>query len=399
MNHSLTMFSVKLSSCFYCLFSAVMLLAACRSRPTLFKKISSGHSGIHFNNQVIENDSINPIDMEFLYHGGGVATGDFNRDGLPDLYFTGSMVPNRLYLNKGDFRFQDITEESGTSGNGRWSTGVAVVDINNDGWPDIYVCTSINKDASQRKNLLYVNQGPDKNGVPVFKEMADEYGLADTSYAVQVAFFDYDNDGDLDMYLVTTRMIQRNAVQFNNNNSDTSSMEIDKLYRNDWNDSLHHPVFADVSAQAGIRETGYGMGVVITDINQDGWKDIYVSNDFVGSDLLYINNHDGTFSEQLSRYFKHTSQNAMGLDIADINNDGLDDIFTVDMDPADNYRKKKNMNRNNYYVFLAMISQRYMLQYVRNTLQLNQGFRKDPHDSTVRPLFSEIGYYAGIAET
>ncbi len=377
------------------------VLAGCHEHPTLFHQLSSARTGIHFNNRVVENDSVNPIDLEFLYNGGGIGVGDFNRDGLPDLYFTGSLVSNKLYLNRGGLRFEDVTERAGVTGNGEWCNGVSVVDINNDGWPDIYVCASILKDPKRRTNLLYINQGLDKDGIPVFKEMAAEYGLADTSYSVQAAFFDYDNDGDLDMFLVTTKLAERDVAQFSFSGSRPTRdrTNVCKLYRNDWNDSLKHPVFTDVSAQAGINQPGYGLGVSIVDINRDGWKDIYVSNDFLSSDVLYINNRDGTFTNKIGQYFKHTSQNAMGNDIADINNDGLADVLTVDMNPADNFRKKKNMGGNNYGIYQNMVNGNYMLQYVRNTLQLNQGPRVNGSDSVGDPVFGDISFYTGTAET
>ena len=375
------------------------LIIGCHGKQKLFEKIPSASSGIHFINAITENDSINPLDLEYMYNGGGVAVGDFNNDGLQDLYFTGNMVGNKLYLNKGNFTFQDITATAKVAGEGRWCYGVTVVDINNDGLPDIYVCTTIKKDPAQRKNLLYVNQGMDKQGIPVFKEMAAEYGLADTSFSVQAAFFDYDNDGDLDMYLVITKAARRDAVQFSSNNSFVDSSDVDKLYRNDWSDSLQHPVFTDVSRQAGIVHPGYGLGVSVVDINQDGWKDIYVSNDFYSSDQLYINNKNGTFSNKVKEYFRHTSQNAMGNDVADINNDGLADLLTVDMDPADNLRKKKNMGAGNYSVYQNMVAGQYMIQYVRNTLQLNQGPTVKGNDSIGDPVFSDISFYAGVAET
>jgi len=379
----------------------VAVLVGCHGHPTLFHKLSSARSGIHFSNRVIENDSVNPIDLEFLYNGGGIGVGDFNRDGLPDLYFTGSLVSNKLYLNRGGLRFEDVTERAGVTGEGRWCNGVSVVDINNDGWPDIYVCASILKDSKRRTNLLYINQGLDKDGIPVFKEMAAEYGLADTSYSVQAAFFDYDNDGDLDMFLVTTKLAERDVAQFSfsGNRPTRDRTNVGKLYRNDWNDSLKHPVFTDVSAQAGIDQPGYGLGVSIVDINRDGWKDIYVSNDFLSSDVLYINNRDGTFTNKVGLYFKHTSQNAMGNDIADINNDGLADVLTVDMNPADNFRKKKNMGGNNYGIYQNMVNGNYMLQYVRNNLQLNQGPRVNGSDSVGDPVFGDISFYTGTAET
>jgi len=381
-------------------FLIVILFVACNNHPTLFKKITASQSGITFNNTIAENDSINPIDLEFLYNGGGVAVGDFNKDGLPDLYFTASITSNKLYLNKDGLAFEDITEKAGVAGEGRWSNAASVVDINNDGWPDIYVCATIKKKSEQRRNLFYINQGLNKDGIPTFKDQAAAYQLADTSLSVHATFFDYDNDGDLDMYLVTTKLAQRDATQFMNSNvGDTARDDYDKLFRNDWDSKVNHPVFTDISSQAGIAHPGYGLGVAIADINKDGWKDIYVTNDFYGSDLLYINNHDGTFSEKLKTVFKHTSQNAMGNDIADINNDGLADVIAVDMNPEDNFRKKKNMNGNNYFVYQNMMSGYYMLQYVRNTLQLNQGPTLNNNDSIGLPVFSDISFMAGVAET
>ncbi len=374
------------------------ILFACKS--PLFKKLSSNHTHITFNNKVVENDSINPIDLEFLYNGGGVAVGDFNNDGLQDLYFTASQESNRLYLNKGDFVFDDVTATAHVNGEGMWSNGATVVDINNDGLQDIYVCMTIKKSPLQRHNLLYINQGLNKEGIPVFKDMAAEYHLRDTGYSVQAAFFDYDNDGDLDMYLLRTKLAQRDVAQFaSKNRKDTSTTDVDELFRNDWNDSLKHPVFTNVSQQAGIVDHGYGLGLNIADINNDGWKDIYVTNDFYGNDLLYMNNHDGTFINKAAACLKHTSQNAMGNDIADVNNDGLPDIIAVDMNPEDNYRKKKNMNGNNYFYYQSMVNEGYLIQYVRNTLQLNMGPAIGSNDTIKDPIFADVGYYMGIAET
>ncbi len=383
----------------YSMIIVCAVMFSCKTSPTLFNKISSSSTGINFNNNIIENDSINIITLEFLYNGAGVAVGDFNKDGLPDLYFTGSLVSNKLYLNKGSLSFTDVTGPAGVSGEGRWSSSASVVDINNDGWPDIYVCATIKKDPEQRRNLFYINQGLNKEGVPIFKEQSKDYGLDDPSLSVQAAFFDYDNDGDLDMYLLTTKLAQRDAVQFMNNNTDTTKNDVDKLFRNDWDSSKLHPFFTDISKEAGILHPGYGLGVNIVDINKDGWKDIYVTNDFYGSDLLYINNHDGTFHEKLKTVFKHTSQNAMGNDIADINNDGLADIIAVDMNPEDNFRKKKNMGGNNYFLYQNMMNSYFMLQYVRNTLQLNQGPSINGNDSIGLPVFSDISFMAGVAET
>ncbi len=381
-------------------FLLAVCLLSCSSRSSKFVTISADHSGIHFNNTIKETDSINVLNFENVYNGGGVGVGDFNKDGLQDVYFTGNLVSNKLYLNKGDFKFDDVTDKAGVSGEGRWSRGVAVVDINNDGWPDIYVSTTLLHDVNKRKNLLYINQGNDKSGVPHFREMAAEYGLADTSHCTQAVFFDYDNDGDLDVYIVNNEIIKGDFPnRFRPAMKDGSHPNTDKLYRNDWNATLKHPVFIDVSKAAGITIEGYGHAATVADINKDGWKDIYVTNDYLSNDLLWINNHDGTFSNQMSIYFKHTSANAMGNDVIDINNDGLADVVALDMDPEDNYRKKMMLNPNSYQTYQNSDYFGYGYQYVRNTLQLNRGPRVGQNDSIGAPIFSEISFYGGMAET
>lgn len=379
----------------------VISIGACQSKTTtLFSKIPSSTSGITFNNLIIENDSLNPIDVTNIYNGGGVGIGDFNNDGLQDIYFTGNKVSNKLYLNKGDFKFKDITKEAGVDGDGRWCRGVSVVDINNDGWPDIYVSVSIDKDPSRRKNLLYINQTKSSKDPVVFKEEAEAYGLADTTHSTMAAFFDYDNDGDLDMYLVVNQILQNNnPAIFRPKITDGSFPSTGRLYRNDYNTQLKHPYFSNISREANILIEGYGHGVNICDINKDGWKDIFVTNDFNSNDLLYINNHDGTFSDKATTYFKHTSANGMGQDVIDINNDGLADVVELDMNPEDNYRKKMMMNANSYQNYQNSDYYNYQYQYVRNTLQLNEGPRVNGHDSIGDPIFSDIGFMAGIAET
>lgn len=373
---------------------------SCRKSDVLFSPVSSAHSGIHFNNLITESDSVNQLDVENVYNGGGVGIGDFNRDGLPDIFFTGNMVSCKLYLNNGNFKFQDVTKEANVEGEGKWCRGVAVVDINGDGWPDIYVSATLKKNPSQRKNMLYINQGLNSNHVPVFKEEAAEYGLDDDSHTTQANFFDYDNDGDLDVYLVVNEINPRvspylfHPVLKNGANPSTG-----KLFRNDWNDSLKHPVFTDVSKEAGIQTEGYSHSAIITDINNDGWKDIFIGNDFLTNDLLWINNKNGTFTNELTSYFKHTSANSMGNDVGDINNDGLNDIISLDMNPEDNYRKKMMLSPNNYQMYQNTDLYGYSYQYVRNTLQLNQGLRVEQNDSIGLPVFSEIGYYAGIEAT
>jgi hypothetical protein len=377
----------------------ILLCFGCRSKDAMFTKMSSSASGILFNNIIRENDSINPIDMEFLYNGGGVAIGDFNNDSLPDIYFTASQVQNKLYLNEGNFSFSDITKEAGVEGLGRWCNAASVVDINNDGLDDIYVCATIKRTGSERKNLLYVNQGKNRTGTPVFKEMAEDYHLADSNMSVQAAFFDYDNDGDLDLYLVQTKLAQRNSSRFDGGDNEAYSSLSDKLYRNEGVPAgKDHPVYKDVSAEAGIKDDGYGLGISIADLNNDGWKDIYVTNDFFGSDKLYMNLRNGRFSDKAKTCLKHTSLSAMGNDIGDINNDGLQDIIAVDMNPEDNFRKKKNMPGNNYFIYQRMNSAGLIYQYVRNTLQLNGGIVKDDSGLAV-PVFSDIAFYAGVAET
>ncbi|MBS1598641.1 MAG: VCBS repeat-containing protein [Bacteroidetes bacterium] len=376
------------------------LMNSCKNDHHLFEQITSDHSGIHFNNQITESDSINVLDVSNVYNGGGVGIGDFNKDGLQDIYFTGNLVSNKLYLNKGGFHFEDITATAGVDGEGKWCRGVAVVDINNDGWPDIFVCATIKKDPSKRKNLLYINQGVDDEGIPHFKEMAKEYGFDDTMHSTMAAFFDYDNDGDLDMYLVVNEIVDSNTPNYYHKiSTDGSFRSSGHLYRNDWIDSLKHPVFTDVTKKAGVGTEGYGHAVNIADINGDGWKDIYVTNDYLPNDLLWINNHDGTFSEHLSDYFKHTSANAMGMDISDINNDGLADVIVLDMNPEDNYRKKMMLNPNSYQTYINTNLFNYNYQYVRNTLQVNQGPRVKQNDSVGNPIFSDVGFYAGVAET
>lgn len=378
----------------------ILLTGSCTHDNTLFETISPTRSQIHFNNKIVESDSINELDVENIYNGGGVGIGDFNNDGLPDLFFTGNMVPCKLYLNSDNFTFRDITADAGINTSGKWCRGVAVIDINNDGRQDIYVSATLKKKSQDRKNLLYINLGLNENKLPVFKEEAAEYGLDDDSHTTQADFFDYDNDGDLDVYLVVNEINERispylfRPIMKNGSNPSTG-----KLFRNDWNDSLKHPVFRDVSKEAGIQTEGYGHSACITDINNDGWKDIYISNDFITNDLLWINNHDGTFTDQISVYFKHTSANSMGCDAGDINNDGLEDFITLDMNPEDNYRKKMMLSPISYQLFQNYDRFGYSYQYVRNTLQLNQGPRLGENDSIGLPLFSEIGYLAGIEAT
>ncbi len=384
---------------FLYLFVPVLLLLSCKKK-TLFEQVSSSHSNVHFNNLVVENDTINPLDKLNIYNGSGVGVGDFNGDGLQDIYFSGNQVSNRLYINKGNMQFEDVTDKAGVGGFGGWGRGVAVVDINNDGWPDIYVCNTLLNDPKKRRNLLFINQGPDKDGVPHFKEEAHEYGLDITVHSTMASFFDYDNDGDLDMFLTVNEVDPKdNTNLFRPIIKDGSARSTSRLYRNDWDPVLKHPVFHDVSKQAGILIEGYGHATTTVDINRDGWKDIYVTNDFLPNNILYINNHDGTFTDRSKEYFKHTSMSAMGQEIEDINNDGLADVMELDMNPGDNYRKKMFMGADNYQSFQNIDRYGYQYQYTRNTLQLNQGPRLGQNDSIGEPAFSEIAFMAGMSQT
>jgi len=379
---------------FHFAISILLIIAGCggKKEATLFTQMSAARSGIHFSNDLHDDDSSYSFINEFGYMGGGVGIGDFNNDGLPDIFFSGNQVTSRLYVNKGNNQFEDITEKAGIETD-IWASGVSIVDINNDGYDDIYVCV-FGKNLLQRSpNLLFINQHN-----LTFKEQAATYGLADTGYSTQAAFFDYDKDGDLDMYLMNYLLSDRNGNTIYPRDNSGRSPANDKLYRNDG-DSLQvgHPVFSDVTIQAGIKEDGYGLGLSISDYNNDGWPDVYVANDFLSNDELWLNNRNGTFLNCIDRAIKHQSYSSMGSDAADINNDGLPDIATLDMLPDDNERKKTSLSFMNYERYQAERQMGYSPEFMRNMLQLNNGnFRSG--DTSI-PFFSEIGQLAGIAAT
>ncbi len=368
----------------------LFFLTSCNRKKELFERMPAEYTGVTFSNRITENDSINILRFDYIYNGAGVGVADFNNDGLQDLVFTGNQVGNKIYLNKGDFKFEDITETANISGDGKWCSGLALVDINNDKKMDIYIAVTStnNTEPARRENLLYVNQGL-QSGKPVFKEMAAEYGINDNGHSENAAFFDYDNDGDLDLYVLTNRIGKWPSL-FADKIVDGSNPNTDRLYRNDWSEEKNHPIFTNVSAEAGILIEGYGLGINITDVNQDGWKDIYITNDYITDDLLYVNNQDGTFTDQAKKYFKHTSQSAMGNDVADINNDGLQDFVALDMLPRYNERKKMFINGISLPFFQSSKQFGFTYQYMRNTLQLNNG-----NDS----FFSDISLLADVAET
>lgn len=358
----------------------------------LFRQISSDDSGINFSNTLSETDSFNIIFYEFFYNGSGVAIGDINNDGLSDIFLGGNMVDSKLYINKGNLSFEDITESAGINTSDKWVTGISIVDINQDGKLDIYVCVGGNVDQLYR-NLLYINTS-DENQVS-FSENAAAVGLDDDGYSTQAAFFDYDQDGDLDMYLLTSSVKIPNKMEIRERKNDGSVINTDRFYRNDGTDpSTGLPIFRNISQEAGILWDGFGLGIIVCDINKDQLPDVYVANDFISDDLLYINQGNGTFKEELRSYFKHSSFSAMGTDVADINNDGLVDFFTLDMLPEDNYRKKIMAgNIRSVDRFLLEKKAGYSPQYIRNTLQLNNG------EINGKQTFSEIGQLAGVFET
>ncbi|NIJ52718.1 VCBS repeat-containing protein [Dyadobacter arcticus] len=391
----------------------LFLLSSCRKKQeTLFTSHTSDETGITFSNTLTPNDSINPFTFTNFYNGGGVGVGDVNNDGNPDIFFGGNQVSCRLYLSKIDtlskkWAFEDITEAAGVKTN-RWCTGISMVDINQDGLLDIYVSVAkhvkmSSADPLATENLLFVNQGLDKNKNPKFQEMAKVYGLNDPSFTVQTAFFDADLDGDLDAFMMNSAPDLQNPNYLRKTYSDGSYPSTGKLYRNDGTGENGIPVFTNISKEADVRYEGLGLGLAISDLNKDGYPDIYCSNDFISSDILYLNNgikNAGMpgFNNVIRESTTHTSLYGMGLDVADINNDTYPDIFQLDMLPEDNFRQKKMLAGQDYDRKEMSISEQYgyQLQYMRNMLQLNLGANGNQDEL---PMFSEIGLLAGIAKT
>lgn len=344
----------------------------------LFQKVPAETSGIDFQNTLTNYEKFNVFTSQYFYNGGGVAVGDINNDGLPDIFFTANHGPDKLYLNKGNLRFEDITQQAGVVGTVSWETGVAMADINNDGWLDIYISKSGLAPDLSYTNALYIN-----NQDGTFTERAFEYGLSGYSHTTQAAFLDYDLDGDLDVFLLNHNVEKINAQNFSL--TAKSVLVGDQLFRND------HGQFVEVTNEAGIigKFISYGLGVMIGDIDKDGWPDIYVCNDFGERDYLYYNNGDGTFAEKLVQQMGHIPYYSMGGDLADINNDGQLDIMTLDMTPEDNFGQKANMNDMNPKKFKFLADNGMHHQYMINCLQLNNG----------NGTFSEISMLSGMAYT
>lgn len=374
---------------FYLLVFPVFLTLSCNRHKedanTLFTLVEN--SGIDFNNKVSDGKLENSFLFRNFYNGGGVAVGDLNNDGLPDIFLTSNMGDNKMYLNKGGFKFEDITPHSGIKQDSMWSTGVVFVDINHDGWLDIYVCNSGHMSTGHRRNQLYIN-----NHDLTFTESAAAYGLDISAYTTQVSFFDYDLDGDLDCFMIDNSPIPVSTLN-NSNRRDLPDQDWpvqkflkgggDHLYRND------NGHFTEVTKKAGIHGSliSFGLGVSVADINGDGYPDVFVSNDSYERDYLYINQRNGTFKDEMEEWFNHTSLSSMGADIADINNDGYPEIFTTDMLPGDDYRLKTLGGFDNIYLYNAKTKAGFYYQYVKNCLQLNNRNKR----------FIDIGNYAGVS--
>ena len=341
------------------------------NEPTLFTQLTAEQTGVDFQNIINEGLNTNVLMYEYFYNGGGVAVGDLNGDKLEDLYFTANMSDNKLYLNRGNMKFEDITLPSGAAGrSGPWKTGVTMADVNGDGRLDIYVCHSGNLMPEKKANELFINQGNNAQGIPTFVEQAAEYGLNSMASSTNAYFFDYDRDGDLDLFLLNHNikslpvLNESNSAEWIKMNDEVSGS---RLFRND------NKRFTDITTQSGINSSplSYGLGAGIADFNQDGWPDIYVSNDYTIPDRLYINNQKGGFNDQLGQSMGHISQFSMGNDVADVNNDALPDIFTLDMLPEENRRQKLLMAPDNYEKFDMTVRSGFQKQFMRNMLQLN----------------------------
>jgi hypothetical protein len=364
----------------------LLFLCSCNTKETSLFVLKSGEdTNITFNNRIVETDSFNILTEEYIFNGGGVVIADFDNDRRNDILFTGNQVSNRLYLNKKDFEFQDISEASGIEVKAKWSTGAAIVDINLDGWLDVYICVAMGNGDQQRRNMLFVNQGLDEDGIPTFKEMAKSYHIDDNRNSMNATFFDYDKDGLLDLYVLNNEQVHDLPTNYRPLINDGSAISNDRLYRNNGDGT-----FEDVTIAAGIVYEGFGLGIAVADLNYDGWPDIHVSNDYLTNDLLYINNQDGTFTNEIESYLKHQSKFSMGSDISDYDNDGFLDILTLDMLGETNHRMKTNIGNTNYVEYTLNERYDYQYQYMRNMLHKGNGSAAN---------FNEIGLMAGISKT
>ncbi len=361
------------------------LIISCTRAPR-FRLLPSSDTGVEFSNDLTESDSFNVMTYEYIYNGAGVGVADLNGDGLQDLVFAGNQVSPRAYLNMGDFKFRDITADFKGMTNDEWYGSVTIGDVNNDGWPDVYFTATTSPDPEKRKNKLWVNQGCKDGADPVFIEMAEKYGIADTCNSTNAGFLDYDLDGNLDLYILNNTVTQRMMANYREKLTDGSAPNNDRLYHNNGDGT-----FTNVTLKAGIVYEGYGLGLAIGDVNKDGYPDIYISNDFMSNDLLYINQKDGTFKNEIREYMSYQSKSSMGDDMADINNDGNPDVFTLDMMPEEYYKMRQTINGFSYIFYIKDQTYNYEHQYLRNMLHLHNGFI----NGQLIP-YSEIGQYAGV---
>jgi hypothetical protein len=368
----------------------IFLLAGCsngkKKGEALFEVLDDKRTGLHFTNKLTPTKEFNIFNYMYFYNGAGIGAGDFNNDGRIDLFFASNQGQNSLFLNKGELTFLDVTAETQIPQYGGWSTGVSVVDINNDGLQDIYVSRVGNYEVLKSKNQFLICKGIDKNGVPFYEDEAKQYGLDFSGFSTQAVFFDYDMDGDLDMFLLNHSVHQNGSFAPRANFTGTYSLiSGDRMFRNDGN------IFADVTKESGINSTviSYGLGVAVADINLDGWPDLYVGNDFHENDYLYINQRNRTFAEEGGERMMHTSEFTMGVDVADVNNDGYPEIISTDMLPDDPYILKRSLGDDDYDVFYQKLAAGYNYQYSRNNLQHNRR----------NGVFSEVSSYSGVYAT
>lgn len=376
-----------------CIVSCEGVLEKPGDKKPIFELVDAKTTGIVFENSLTYNEEFNVYLYKGFYNGSGVGLGDLNDDGLLDIFFSGNQVDNKCYLNKGDFKFEDVTAITGLASPNVWSTGVSIIDVNGDGKLDVYVCKAGKPDGKNRHNELFINQGNNAEGIPTFEESAEQYGINDLGLSVHATFFDMDKDGDLDMYLLNNSIYPNEIVLDSGHELRQSrdKEESNKLYRNDGS------IFTDVSEESGIYGSviGYGLGVSIGDVNRDTWPDIYVANDFFERDYLYINNGDGTFTEELEAMVPEISQGAMGVDISDMNRDGYPDIFVTEMLPKGDARKKTKVVFDSWDTYKLKEGKGYHRQFPRNSFQVNQGKFSDSN----KTFFSEVSRLSGVDAT
>ncbi len=362
-----------------------VLAFSCAETPR-FELLDPAKTGITFNNEVVESDSVHVLSFEYIYNGAGVGVVDLNNDGLQDLIFTANQVSPRIYLNEGKLKFRDITSSFLDIDNGQWYSGITYTDINQDGWQDIYLTCTAHTEAERRKNRFYINQGVQENGELLFIDQAEEYGLADDSYSVHAAFLDYDMDGDLDLYLLNNFVTERLSASYRAKILDGSAINNDDFYRNNGDGT-----FSNVTLEAGIVYEGFGLGIAVGDVNKDAYPDLYISNDYISNDLLYINQKDGTFKNEIGSLMSYQTKSSMGSDMADINNDGLPEVYTLDMMPEYYHKKKATINGFGYIYYINDAKYGYEHQYLRNMMHMHNGLI----DGKMVP-YSETGQIMGI---